>query len=61
MNTVNIPLDHYDLVLITADLIKGFAAKCSEKAVEELKAFKTLGEKYILNVEEDITFSTQDD
>lgn len=42
------------------NLIKGFAAKCSEKAVEELKALKTLGDKYIPIVEEDITFSTQD-
>lgn len=42
------------------DLIKGFAAKCSDKAVEELKALKTLGDKYIPLVEEDITFSTQD-
>lgn len=47
-------------LIYSLDLIKGFAAKCSDKAVEELKALKTLGDKYIPVVEEDITFSTQD-
>lgn len=38
-------------------LFKGFAAKASEKAIEAVHA---LGDKYIPTIEQDITFSTQD-
>lgn len=38
-------------------LFKGFAAKASEKAIEAVHA---LGDKYMPTIEQDITFTTQD-
>ncbi|KAK5106343.1 hypothetical protein LTS08_000461 [Lithohypha guttulata] len=38
-------------------LFKGFAAKASESAIEAIQA---LGSKYVPTIEQDITFSTQD-
>lgn len=44
-------------ILTYPDLFKGFAAKASEKAIESLQ---TLGSEYVPIVEQDITYSVQD-
>ena len=51
-------LHHGATLIFVPDLFKGFAAKASDKAIEAVNA---LGDKYLPTIEQDITFSTQDE